>query len=139
MPWIEEPPLPAARAWFAAAISDAPAPASGTWIYAIGGSTYSADADPTVVAYDTQARSWWPVAALPTPRFGLAAASTPGRVHALGGSNATSVLEAHEIYEPATNAWSAAAPLPSARDDGATAAAPPPRVESDAVSPSGSR
>lgn len=115
MPWQAEPALPEPRAWLAAATGDAPAPGSGTWIYAIGGSTYSADADPAVVAYDTQAQSWSPVAAMPTARNGLAAASTPGRIHALGGWNDTSLLAAHEVYQPATNAWSAAAPMPTAR------------------------
>ncbi|PXW97183.1 Kelch repeat-containing protein [Mycolicibacterium moriokaense] len=123
MPWIQEPPLPAPRAMFAAATSDAPAGGSGAWIYAIGGAD-AAGNPATDVAYDTQAHSWSPIAALPTPRGCLAATSTPGGVHALGGFNGTSFVAAHEIYEPATNAWSAAKPLLTARSSLAAVTGP---------------
>ena len=88
MPWIQEPPLPGPRAMFAAATGAAPAPGSAHWIYAIGGADAGGNPAPTI-AYDTQAHSWSPVANLPTPRGRLAAASTPGRVHALAGFDAT--------------------------------------------------
>ena len=116
MPWIQEPPLPGPRAMFAAATGAAPAPGSAHWIYAIGGADAGGNPAPTI-AYDTQAHSWSPVANLPTPRGCLAAASTPGRVHALAGFDATGTnfVATHEIYQPATDTWSTAQPLPTAR------------------------
>jgi hypothetical protein len=117
MPWHDEPPLPEPRVMLAAATGDAPAPGSGTWIYVMGNWAYGSPpwAGGTVVAYDPQAHSWSTVAPLPTARQSLAATSTPGRVHALGGSEDTGATAAHSIYEPATNTWSAGAPLPTAR------------------------
>jgi hypothetical protein len=52
---------------------------------------------------------------MPTPRGGLAAAVLDQRIHALGGS-AEQVSRAHEVYEPVSNRWTAAAPMPTARD-----------------------
>lgn len=115
MPWTNEPPLAVPQFDLAATTGDAPAPGSGSRIYAIGGGGGGHEVA-TVAAYDTQAKSWSAVTAMPTPRSALAAAATPGRVHALGGIGlAYDVLATHEIYQPATNAWSTAAPLPTAR------------------------
>jgi Kelch motif len=125
MSWIPEPPLPGPRAMFAVATGAAPAPGSGTRIYAIGGADSSGNPTPTI-AYDTQAHSWSPVADMPTPRGCLATASTPGRVHALAGFTGTGTLyvATHEIYEPATDIWSTARPVPTARSWLAAATGP---------------
>jgi N-acetylneuraminic acid mutarotase len=116
MPWTEESPLPHPRMGLAAATCDAPAPGSGSRIYAIGGLA-SHNAVATVEAYDTAQKTWSATPAMPTPRSWLAAASSPGRLHALGGWGDTATpFAAHEVYEPANNAWSSqAAPLPTAR------------------------
>ncbi len=52
------------------------------------------------------------------PRRGaLAAAVLDGKIHAVGGvgSNGHNT-PAHEIYDPASDRWTAAAPVPTARD-----------------------
>jgi N-acetylneuraminic acid mutarotase len=115
MPWTAEPSLTHPRAMLAAATCDAPAPGSGSRIYAIGGTDGNTDVA-TVEVYDTAQKTWSTTTSMPTPRHGLAAASSPGRLHALGGWQITAApLTAHEVYEPANNAWSQAAPLPTAR------------------------
>lgn len=44
-------------------------------------------------------------------------AAIDGKVHAFGGrKNETDVVAIHEVYDPATGKWSAAAPLPKGRD-----------------------
>ena len=115
MPWTNEQPLADPRWGLAAATSDAPAPASGSRIYAIGGVDVSSARLATAAAYDTSAHNWSPIAPMPTARQMLAATSGPGRVHALGGVGAGGVLAAHEIYDPAKDAWSAAQSMPTAR------------------------
>jgi N-acetylneuraminic acid mutarotase len=117
MPWAEAPPIAHPRAGLAAATCDAPAPGSGQRIYAIGGYD-GTNAVATVEAYDTAQKTWSTLPSMPTPRVYLGAASSPGRLHALGGWGATLItpVAAHEIYEPAANAWSSqAAPLPTGR------------------------
>jgi N-acetylneuraminic acid mutarotase len=115
MPWMNEKPLPDARMGLAAATCDAPPPASGEWVYAVGGSganlTYG-----LVEGYDTVQETWTTITTMPTPRNGIGAASSPGRLHALAGwQSAATPVTTHEVYEPANDAWSQAAPLPTAR------------------------
>jgi N-acetylneuraminic acid mutarotase len=100
----------------AAATCDAPTPGSGQRIYAIGGYDGN-NAVATVEAYDTAQKTWSTMPSMPTPRYYLGAASSAGRLHALGGWDATFTPgTAHEVYEPATNAWSSqVAPLPTGR------------------------
>ena len=116
MPWSEAPPLARPRAGLAAATCDAPAPGSGQWVYAIGGYDGTNPVN-TVEAYDTAQKTWSILPSMPTPRVYLGAASSAGRLHALGGWGATSgPVAAHDVYEPATNAWSSqVAPLPTPR------------------------
>ena len=123
MSWTYEQLLPTPRSLLAAATCDAPAPQSGSWIYAIGGyddATNSVFA--TVEAYDTSTKSWStptlnPINPMLTARFRLAAASGSDGLHALGGVDASStILATHEIYDPATNHWSPAkTTMPTAR------------------------
>jgi N-acetylneuraminic acid mutarotase len=114
MPWNMETPLEDGRQNLAAATCDAPAPAAGYRIYAIGGSDFSGVSS-TVEIYDTLAKTWSTISPLPTARQNLAAASGPGRLFALGGDNGASALTTHETYDPAAGAWSAAPPLLTAR------------------------
>ena len=58
---------------------------------------------------------WETRAPMPTPRGGLAVAVLGGRLHALGGS-ADGVSNAHEVYDPAADRWTAANAMPTARD-----------------------
>ena len=114
MPWTNATPLPTARQGLAAATSDAPTPGSGYRIYAIGGNS-AASVVATVEAYDTHAKTWSPVAPMPTARESLAATSGTARLYAIGGDNGVGPLATHEIYDPAAGTWAAAPALPTAR------------------------
>jgi hypothetical protein len=62
--------------------------------------------------------TWSPAAAMTTPRAGAAAAQLPnGKVFVVGGCPAlgSCALPSAEIYDPATDTWSAAASLPKGR------------------------
>jgi N-acetylneuraminic acid mutarotase len=54
---------------------------------------------------------------MPTRRGGLTAAPINGRIHVTGGEdlNTGETFDAHEVYDPATDRWTRAAPLPVAR------------------------
>jgi hypothetical protein len=124
MAWIAEESLPTASWALAAAVCQAPASESGEWVYAIGG-IGDGNVLAAVAGYDTVQQRWFARPSMPTPRSGLAAATSPGRVHVLGGSSANAdFLTTHEVYEPANDAWSKAAPLPSARGTLAAATGP---------------
>ncbi len=115
MAWMAEESLPTASWQLAAAVCQAPASESGEWVYAIGGNG-EGGVLAAVAGYDTVQQRWFARPSMPTPRAGLAAATSPGRVHVLGGFSAgAAALTTHEVYEPADDAWSKAAPLPTAR------------------------
>jgi|HubBroStandDraft_1064217.scaffolds.fasta_scaffold03280_4 hypothetical protein len=114
MPWTNETPLTNARQGLAAATADAPSPASGYRIYAVGGDDGTGPVA-TVEAYDTTAKTWSTIAPMITARLNLAAASGPGRLYAIGGSNGSSALATHEIYDPAAGTWATAPPVPTSR------------------------
>jgi len=135
MSWTYEESLNQPRAGLAAATFDAPAPQSGSRIYAIGGiygiggagTTDPVTVFATVEAYDTSTKSWWPINPLHTARGGLAAASGPDGLHALGGVDASGTfLTTHEIYDPATGQWSPAQSMPTTRFGFAAATGPGP-------------
>jgi hypothetical protein len=55
---------------------------------------------------------------MPTARDHHAAAAIDGKLHAIGGrlgGNYSRNLDTHEVYDPARNAWSPRAPLPTPR------------------------
>jgi N-acetylneuraminic acid mutarotase len=117
MPWAEKTALPLPRNALAAATSDAPAPNSGSWIYAIGGASGE---EGTVVAYNTQEPGWSPVATLIDNVWGEAAATSgPGGLHVVGGisliDDFATVLATHQIYNTAANEWVLSIPLQMAR------------------------
>lgn len=121
-PWKYVHPLSVPRLGLAAVTAAAPAPQSGSRIYAIGGADFAPAAISvlaTVEAYDTSTNSWSntpPIQPMHNARLTLAAASGPDGLHALGGMDAShTILTTHEIYEPATNAWSPAPSMPTAR------------------------
>jgi N-acetylneuraminic acid mutarotase len=47
---------------------------------------------------------------MPTPRGALVAVVLNGKIHALGGTTDKSVAT-HEVYDPASNSWTSAAPM----------------------------
>jgi N-acetylneuraminic acid mutarotase len=115
MAWTAESPIPTASAGLAAAVCQAPPAGSGEWVYAVGG-TNESNVLASLAGYDTAHKKWSALPSMPTARSGVAAATSPGRIHVLGGYSDTSeTLTTHEVYEPANNAWSTAAPLPSGR------------------------
>jgi kelch-like protein 17 (actinfilin)/kelch-like protein 20 len=74
----------------------------------------------TVEVYDPATDTWNTAAPMPTARCCLAAVPAPdGRIYAVGGAmmhnNVFRPLDTVEAYNPATNAWSAVAPLPAPR------------------------
>jgi hypothetical protein len=93
-------------------------------IYAIGGSTTST-LDLTgycnaVEVYDPATNLWATAAPINTPRVGLAAASSGGKIYAFGGYGKPPGYTARylltvEVYDPANNTWSSAASMKSAR------------------------
>jgi N-acetylneuraminic acid mutarotase len=113
MAWIAEKPLPTASMGLAAAVCDAPSSGLGQWVYAIGGSHGNLSA--AVAGYDTVGQTWSARPSMPTARTGIAAAISPGRIHVLGGFGVSASLTTHEVYEPANDSWSTAAPLPTQR------------------------
>jgi N-acetylneuraminic acid mutarotase len=116
MAWQTKASLAEQKSGLAAVTADAPGPASGSRIYAIGGASID-KALGTVEVFDSQANDWTSVAPMPTARAFHGAAVTPARIHVIGGVGDFEgvVLPTHEVYDTATNTWSTAAPMPTAR------------------------
>jgi streptogramin lyase/N-acetylneuraminic acid mutarotase len=114
--WSFAAPMPTPR--------DSLAAVTGTdgSIYAIGGYSFQsgelAELKTTEV-YTPATDSWFSAAPMHSPRGELAAAAGPaGRIYAIGGRGTdTTTLEVDtvEVYDPATNRWSTAAHMPTAR------------------------
>jgi N-acetylneuraminic acid mutarotase len=120
MPWSQAPSLNYPHFNLAAATANAPAPGSGSAIYAIGGnggSSVTSTPGSTVEVYDTATKTWSLTASIPSPlRTGSAAASVAGKLHLLGGFDPSSTpLANHDVFDPATGTWSSLAPLLTAR------------------------
>jgi len=84
MAWMAEEAVPTASMGLAAAVSDAPPTGSGQWVYAVGG-TNSSNVLAALAGYDTVQKKWSARPSMPTARSGVAAATSPGRTHVLGG------------------------------------------------------
>ena len=54
-----------------------------------------------------QDEHWRPLAPMPTPRFGHAAAALDGKIYIMGGrrSDFDDPLDAVEVYDPQTDTW----------------------------------
>lgn len=67
-------------------------------------------------AYDPVHDTWQPRAALPTPRYGLAAVAVEDKIYVIGGSNGATAVAAIEAYDPARDTWERDLPaMPTAR------------------------
>ena len=117
-------------------------PDGRTRIYAIGGYNGFIDSLPPhednhfssaiVQAYDPLTDTWTEMAPLPTALYGLTAATGPdGKIYVFGGNYRTEIqtdrginviVNTVEVYDPLTNTWTTAPPLPSARANLASAA-----------------
>jgi N-acetylneuraminic acid mutarotase len=90
-------------------------------IYVMGGITSTVDNGVHTSAYTNAAEaytpstdSWAPVAPLPSPLSGMAAATgSDGRIYVIGGTTSPGqATNAVEAYTPSTNSWTTVAPLP---------------------------
>jgi N-acetylneuraminic acid mutarotase len=81
--------------------------------------------------YDLVAGSWREGASMPTPRGALALAVLDGKIHAIGGNAAGEAdlpphqhgnsrsdhsVGTHEVYDPASDAWTRLTPMPTPRN-----------------------
>src|ERR1700682_6558590 len=73
-------------------------------------------ASPTIVMKTAEGRVWAPSTPMPTARAYLGAATgRDGRIYAIGGYNAGTVMNTVEAYTPTTNTWATVAPMPTTR------------------------
>ncbi len=90
-------------------------------IYVIGGVNASNQIQNIVEVYDPVADSWSTAASMPTARSRLAAVTGPdGKIYAIGGSTSstldlTGYSSVVEVYTPATDSWTTAAPMNTPR------------------------
>jgi N-acetylneuraminic acid mutarotase len=110
--WTTLAPMPTARQEVGVATLDG-------LIYVIGGFGSSGQAMITVEAYDPALNEWTTKAPLPTATHHPAAAVANGRLFVLGGYTGgrlswSAVPTVYE-YDPARNAWTTRAPLPTPR------------------------
>ena len=111
--WRDGPPLPAPVAGGTLALVDGA-------LHYVGG--FLPDRDTTVATHWRLARgatAWEPRAPLPLARGHLSSAVLGGKLYAIGGQIRHDTwprdLDAVDVYDPARDAWSAAAPLPTPR------------------------
>jgi N-acetylneuraminic acid mutarotase len=107
--WSQRASMPTARGGGAAAVVDGK-------IYVAGGRPPRGS---DFAVHDPASDDWTELPDMPTARNHLAAAAIDGLVYVVGGrfgagfnSEMTNVLE---IYDPATNAWTAGPPMPTVR------------------------
>ena len=116
--WSTAAPMPSARSRLAAVAGP-----DGK-IYAIGGSTTSTldltGYTSVVEVYNPATNSWTTAAPMNTPRVGLAAAVSGGKIYAFGGYGkppgyTARYLVTVEAYDPASNSWSSSPSMKAAR------------------------
>ncbi|MBI4331517.1 MAG: kelch-like protein [Chloroflexi bacterium] len=107
--WVSRAPVPTKRSAGVAMVI-------GDKIYVAGGRPPRGN---DFAVYDTRANTWTALPDLPTQRNHIAGAAIGGWVYVVGGrfgggfnSDVTDVLE---MYDPATNAWTRKAPMPTKR------------------------
>ncbi|TGD76684.1 malectin domain-containing carbohydrate-binding protein [Hymenobacter wooponensis] len=113
--WSLGPPLPAPRGSGAAAVV-------GHHLHAFGGllpDRRTDTGDHYVLDLNNIAAGWHTAAPLPEPRNHLGGATVGGKIYAIGGQNdhdgTRSIRAFLHVYDPATNAWTRLANLPSNR------------------------
>jgi N-acetylneuraminic acid mutarotase len=120
--WSTGAPMPTPRTGIAAATG------SNGLIYVFGGAVFGGLTD-AVEAYDPVADAWRTVASMPTARWYMAAApGVDGNIYVIGGTNASGFpdprLDIVESYDPLSDTWTTAAPMPTRRSHLGTAAGP---------------
>ena len=103
------PNVPTPRGYLAAAIG------SDGKVYAIGG--FAPPGWNVVEALDRSTMTWdTSLPPLPTPRYGLAAASLDGKIYTVGGAAwHVPASDAFEIFDTTTQQWSSGPSLPTPR------------------------
>ena len=112
--WLDGAPLPRGANHVAVA-------ADGDRVYALGGFVeQNRRSDTHAYVYEIAANRWSAIAPLPRPRGAAAAVMQGGVLHLIGGASEPAAERAsvgwHEVYDPKTDRWSSAKPLPGARD-----------------------
>jgi N-acetylneuraminic acid mutarotase len=111
--WTSKSPMPTARSGFAIAVYN-------NKIYCIGGTVGNNEFVGNNEVYDPSTDTWQTEASMPTPRADLSASVVNGKIYLIGGevysNTSPNYVETNvnEVYNPATNTWSTAAPIPSA-------------------------
>lgn len=107
--WTSRAPMPTARGGGAAAVVDGK-------IYVAGGRPPRGN---DFAAYDPATDRWTVLPPLPTQRNHLGAAAVDGKVFVVGGRFGAGFeserTDRIEVFDPATGAWSAGAPMPRPR------------------------
>jgi len=111
--WTAKAPMPRARRELAVGVVNG-------ILYAVGGETDPGTSLNTVEAYDPSSNTWTSRAPMLTARRELAAGVVNGILYAVGGHSGGSQDSIYhttlEAYDPATNTWTAKAPMPTARN-----------------------
>lgn len=98
--------------------------ATDKYIYVLGGRRYG-DILGTVERYDPTTDSWTELSPMPTARWLLMAAVIGDKIYAVGGisgtGNARRALDVAEVYDPASDTWTQASPMPVARSNASVA------------------
>jgi|GEM_PF-791449 len=103
--WTTIAPLPG-DSEYAAAVND------GTNIYVLGGSDQAGFAQTTVYRYNVGTDSYTTLAPFSIPTWNQAAVYLNGKIYKLGGTTGFTSNNAFEIYDIASNTWSAGASYP---------------------------
>jgi N-acetylneuraminic acid mutarotase len=107
--WVAKAPMPTARSAGVAVVHDGR-------IYVAGGRPPRGN---DFAVYDPTADSWEVLPNLPTQRNHLTGAAIDGRIHVGGGRQGPGLsplmTTAHEVFDPETGTWTAAAPMLRAR------------------------
>lgn len=113
--WETMSPMPTPRAMMGTAVLD-------NIIYVIGGITGEMGNSVEVAAneaYDPLTNTWSVNTPMPTPRMGLVAVAFNGKIFAIGGYNYTGnpsvVHDIVEVYDPVSDSWTPASPMPAPR------------------------
>ena len=112
--WTKEADMPTPRATLSAS-------AVNGKIYAIGGEDLAGRLR-VVEEYDPTTNTWTQKVDMPTARFALSTSVVNGKIYAIGGDRRCSgrfadLTSTVEAYDPATNAWTKKADMPTARNN----------------------
>jgi non-specific serine/threonine protein kinase len=114
--WHDGADLPTPREHLAGA-------SDGRYVYAVGGRKGSADKNTRALErYDARTDRWTKLPSMPVASGSLGAAILKGRLIAVGGEDATRVLDVVQSYRLNSRRWSRLDPLPTPRHGLAVAA-----------------